>query len=105
MNARSAKPRLDLDATHQHLHRAGLAHAAERLAECLGEAASDELAPNTVIDRLLDDELNEREEPRVRTALRLSALPTGHTQETLDFSFQPSVERNRIESLATGAWI
>lgn len=105
INARSAKARVDLDATVERLHRAGLAHAAERLGEHLGEAASYELAPHTVIDHRLDDELNAREERRVRTALRLPALPTGQTLETFDFCFHPSVERNRIETLATGAWI
>lgn len=105
MSAKAAKPRVDLDATVERLQRAGLAHAAERLGERLGEAATDELAPHTVLDRLLDDELTAREERRVRTALRLSALPTGQTLASFDFSFQPSVERSRIETLATGAWI
>lgn len=105
MNARTAKPRVDLDATIDRLQRAGLTHAAERLAERLGEAASDELAPHTMLDRLLDDELSAREERRVRTALRLSALPTGQTLASFDFSFQPSIERSRIETLATCAWV
>lgn len=105
MNARAAKLRVDLDATIERLQRAGLTHAAERLAERLGEAASDELAPHTMLDRLLDDELNAREERRVRTTLRLSALPTGQTLASFDFSFQPSIERSRIETLATGAWV
>jgi len=105
MNTKTAKPRVDLDATRERLQRAGLAHAAERLVERLGEAATDELAPHAVLDRLLDDELTAREERRVRTALRLSALPTGQTLASFDFSFQPSVERSRIETLATGAWI
>ncbi|MDZ7749933.1 MAG: ATP-binding protein [Halofilum sp. (in: g-proteobacteria)] len=106
MSTQHRKPRVDLDATRERLHRAGLAHAAERLSERLSEAASDELAPHAVLDRLLDDELGAREERRVRRpALRLSALPTGQTLENFDFAFQPAIERARIETLATGAWI
>jgi len=41
----------------------------------------------------------------VRTSLRLSNLPTGMTLADFDFVFQPSVERSRIETLATGAWV
>jgi DNA replication protein DnaC len=41
----------------------------------------------------------------VRTSLRLSGLPTGQTLGNFDFGFQPSVERSRIETLATCAWI
>ena len=37
------------------------------------------------------------------TSLRLSNLPTGQTLE--NFAFQPAIERSRIETLATGAWI
>lgn len=57
------------------------------------------------LDRFLDDELASREERRVRTSLRLSGLPTGQTLASFDFAFQPSIERGRIETLATGAWI
>ena len=51
---------------------------------------------------LLDRELAER---RVKTSLKLSGLPTGQTLGNFDFSFQPSVERSRIETLGTCAWI
>lgn len=37
--------------------------------------------------------------------MRLSGLPTGQTLGNFDFSFQPSVERSRIETLATCQWI
>ena len=41
----------------------------------------------------------------MRTTLRLSSLPTGQTLGNFDFSFQPGIERSRIETLATCAWI
>jgi len=39
------------------------------------------------------------------TALKLSNLPTGQTLADFDFPFQPAIERSRVETLATGAWI
>ena len=107
--SRSAKkpeePRLDLDATREKLARLGLAHASEILGDKLTEAASEEVPAHRFLDRFLDEELASREERRIRTSLRLSGLPTGQTLANFDFSFQPSIERGRIETLATGAWI
>jgi len=99
------EPRLDLDATREKLARLGLVHASEILAEKLTEAASEEVPAHRFLDRFLDHELASRDERRVRTSLRLSGLPTGQTLGSFDFSFQPSIERSRIETLATGAWI
>ena len=104
MSARP-RPRVDLDATAEQLRRAGLVHAAEHLAERLAEANREELAPHAFLDRLLADELAEREQRRIRTALKLSGLPTGQTLGNFDFAFQPSIERSRIETLATCAWL
>ena len=37
--------------------------------------------------------------------LKTSKIPTGQTLENFDFAFQPAIERSRIETLATGAWV
>ena len=88
------RPRLDVDATRERLLTLGLLHAGEMLDEALAHA---------FLDKLLGVELDRREERRIRTSLRLSNLPTGRTLE--NFAFQPAIERSRIETLATGAWI
>lgn len=97
--------RVDLDATREKLETAGLSHAAERLAELLEEAAKKDAPAHRVLDRLLEVELNRREERRIKTSLRLSGLPPGQTLGSFDFSFQPSIEKSRIETLATCGWI
>jgi DNA replication protein DnaC len=98
-------PTVDLDRTRERLTKLGLVHAAERLPEHVATAAKETVAPHRFLDTLLDAELCAREERRTRTSLRLSGLPTGHTLSNFDFAFQPSVERGRIETLATCAWI
>jgi len=98
-------PKVDLDATREKLGRLGLVHATDHLAETLGDAVKDSWPPHRFLDQLLDHELRVREERRLKTSLRLSGLPTGQTLGTFDFAFQPSVERSRIETLATCSWI
>jgi len=52
------------------------------------------------IDDLLTEELSLRENRRVRAALRMARLPILKTLAGFDFSFQPSLDRNRIMALA-----
>lgn len=98
-------PRVDLDATQDRLTRLGLQHAADHLQEHVSEATKHDHAPHRFLDDLLDRELMIREERRVKTSLKLSGLPTGQTLGNFDFSFQPGVERSRIETLGTCAFI
>jgi DNA replication protein DnaC len=103
--AKKAAPKVDLDATREKLGRLGLVHATDHLAETLGDAVKDSWPPHRFLDQLLEHELRIREERRLKTALRLSGLPTGQTLGKFDFAFEPSVERSRIETLATCSWI
>ena len=101
----ATKPKVDIDQTREKLERVGLQHAKERLDELLAAAVKADGGPHRFLDQLLETELSWREDRRVRTSLRLSGLPTGQTLEGFDFSFQPSIERSRIETLATCQWI
>lgn len=104
-SAKKSEPRLDLDKTREKLARLGLEHVAELLEDKLSAAARDEIPPYRFLDEILDDELGSREERRIRTSLRLSRIPPGMTLANFDFSFQPGIERGRIDALATCAWI
>jgi DNA replication protein DnaC len=53
-----------------------------------------------VIDTLFAEELSLRENRRVKMALRMAKLSTVKTLTGFDFSFQPSLDRNRILALA-----
>lgn len=52
------------------------------------------------IDILLSEELSLRENRRIKAALRMARLPIIKTLDGYDFSFQPSLDRNRILALA-----
>ena len=101
----SAKRKLDVDATRERMIGLGLTHGAEQLERLLSEAVSAGTAPHAFVDQLLEAEHLGRESRRVRTALRLSSLPTGSTLADFDFAFQPAIERSRIDTLATCAYI
>ncbi|MDX8402349.1 MAG: IS21-like element helper ATPase IstB [Mariprofundaceae bacterium] len=94
-----------LEHTRQALVDLGLAVAAERLHERLSEAVREGWSHQALLDRLLGDERDVREERRIRVGLRNSGLPAGMTLENFDFAFQPSADKARIETLATCAWV
>lgn len=105
MSTKRVEPKVDLDATREQLERLGLSRAAQQLDGMIAEAVKGQTSPHRFLDRLMDEELTYREERRIRTSLKLSALPTGQTLANFDFGFQPSIERSQIETLATCQWI
>ena len=64
-----------------------------------------EIGAMEAIDTLLSEEFTGREGPRVKAALLMARLSTVKTLASVDFSFQPSLDRNRILSLAQLAFI
>ena len=101
----ATKGRVDADGTRQVLEQLGLMHASEQLARLLSDAVKEEMPVHRFLDQLLAAEVNQREERRIKTSLRLSGLPPGQTLGSFDWAFQPAIERSRIETLATCAWI
>lgn len=99
------RPQADVSKLKEQLDALGLGFAAERLGEALTEAVKEDRGPAFLLESILSEEAERREERRLRKALQLSGLPTGQTIANFDFAFQPSVERSRIETLATCAWI
>jgi len=65
----------------------------------LGEIDGGKLAATEAINRLLSAQITLRNNRRLQAAMRSSRLPAVKTLETFDFSFQPSIKREQIESL------
>jgi DNA replication protein DnaC len=59
-----------------------------------------EVTPLEAIDTLLAEELTLRESRRIKTALVMARLATIKTLAGFDFAFQPSLDRNRVLTLA-----
>ena len=59
------------------------------------------ITPIEAIDTLLAEEITVREGRRIKAALQMARLATIKTLTGFDFSFQPSLDRNRIMALAS----
>ena len=65
----------------------------------LSEIDGGRLAATDAINRLLSAQILPRNNRRLAAAMRSSRLPAVKTLESFDFSFQPSIKREQIESL------
>jgi DNA replication protein DnaC len=74
--------------------------ALEILDHIVRQLERGEISPLEAVDALLGEELTLREGRRVRAALKMGRLLNIKTLDGFDFSFQPSLDRNRILTLA-----
>jgi DNA replication protein DnaC len=79
--------------------------ALEALDDVLRRCDAGELAGPQAIDQLLSAHIQLRNARRLQTAMRSARLPAVKTLADFDFSFQPSVKREQIESLHTLGFI
>ena len=101
----AARRKVDLDAVAERCQTLKLMHAAECLLELVEEASREDLSPLKFFDRVLEREIERKDERRIATSLRLSGLPMGKTFEDFDWIFQPQADRSKLEALATCAYL
>ena len=73
--------------------------ALEAVDGILAQAGSGAVTASEAIEELLSAQIVLRNNRRLQTAMRSSRLPAVKTLQQLDFSFQPSIKREQIESL------
>jgi DNA replication protein DnaC len=101
----AARRKVDLDAVAERCQTLKLVHAAECLPELVEEASREDLSPVKFLDRVLEREIERKDERRIVTSLRLSGLPVGKTFEGFDWTFQPQADRSKLDALATCAYL
>ena len=84
----------------QHLVGLRMPRSLEMLDHVQRQLERGEISALDAIDALLGEELSLREGRRVKTALKMGRLLTIKTLAGFDFSFQPSLDRNRIIAIA-----
>ena len=89
-----------VDSLRRHLVGLKMPRALEILDHTVRQLERGELAPLEALDALLAEEYTGREGRRVKAALQMARLTTVKTLADFDFSFQPSLDRNRILTLA-----
>lgn len=75
--------------------------ALEALDDILAALDGGKLEPPAAIEALLGAQITLRNNRRLQAAMRSSRLPVVKTLRDFDFSFQPSVKREQLESLHT----
>ncbi|MEQ9151882.1 MAG: IS21-like element helper ATPase IstB [Parvibaculum sp.] len=89
-----------LDRIRHDLVGLKMPRALEALDQVVRRLEHGEIGALEAIDILLAEELTLRENSRIKTALRMGRLATIKTLSGFDFSFQPSLDRERILTLA-----
>ena len=100
MNALSELTPSMLDRIRHDLVGLKMPRALEALDQIVRRLEHAEISALEAIDILLAEELTLRENSRIKTALRMGRLATIKTLAGFDFSFQPSLDRDRILTLA-----
>jgi DNA replication protein DnaC len=79
--------------------------ALEAVDEILSEVDRGSLHASEAMERLLSAQITLRNNHRLRTAMRSSRLPAIKTLQQFDFTFQPSIRREQLESLHELAFV
>ncbi len=89
-----------LDRIRRHLVGLRMPRSLEILEHLMRRLERGEVSALEAIDALLDEELTLREGRRIKAALKMGRLVNVKTLAGFGFSFQPSLDRNRILALA-----
>lgn len=100
MNALAELTPSMLDRIRHDLVGLKMPRALEALDQIVRRLDHAEISALEAIDILLSEELTLRENSRIKTALRMGRLATIKTLSGFDFAFQPSLDRDRILTLA-----
>ncbi|MBA3939340.1 MAG: ATP-binding protein [Planctomycetes bacterium] len=94
-------PDAPIERIRRHLVGLRMPRALETLDAVVGQLERGQVSAIEAIDTLLAEEFTVREGRRIKAALQMARLATIKTITGFDFSFQPSLDRNRIMALAT----
>ena len=93
-------PTAPIEQIRQHLVALRMPRALEMLDHLVQRIERGQLGTIEAIEALLAEELTIREGRRIKAALQMARLTPIKTLAGFDFSFQPSLDRNRITALA-----
>ena len=100
-----ALPETPLERIRAHLVGMKMSRALEVLDDCVRRVEDGQLSALEFLDELLGEERATRETRRIKSCLMTARLTRIKTLEGFDFSFQPSLDKNRILALAEPGFI
>ena len=95
-----AVPDAPIERIRRHLVGLRMPRALETLDHVVQQLERGQVSAIEAIEALLAEEITIREGRRIKAALQMARLATIKTLSGFDFSFQPSLDRNRIMALA-----
>jgi DNA replication protein DnaC len=95
-----ALPAAPIERIRGHLVGLRMPRALETLDHVVQQLERGQISAIEAIELLLAEEITIRESRRIKAALQMARLATIKTLSGFDFSFQPSLDRNRIMALA-----
>jgi DNA replication protein DnaC len=90
---------LVLQRLSDNLTRLRLPKTREILIEMIKTAESESWSYLTLLDRLTDEEVAQKEQKRITTVLRISGLPYVKTIDEFDFAFQTGIDKRQVMNL------
>jgi len=95
-----APPAVPIERIRSHLVGLRMPRALETLDHVVQQLEHGQISAIEAIEVLLAEEITVRESRRIKAALQMARLATIKTLSGFDFSFQPSLDRNRVLALA-----
>lgn len=89
-----------LESIRRHMVQLKMARALEVVDRMVHELEQGQRSPLEALETLLAEELTTRETRRIKAAMMTARLTQVKTLQSFDFSFQPSLDRNRVLALA-----
>jgi len=90
-----------LERLQEHLQRLRLFKSRERLEAVLQEATAKELTYADFLDQVLTEEVASKTAKHVTMRTHLARFPFVKGLDTFDFSYQPSLDKKQVQTLAT----
>src|SRR5438309_60982 len=90
-----------LERLHGHLQRLRLFKSGERLEALLQDATTKELSYADFLDGVLTEEVASKTEKNITMRTNLARFPFVKGLEAFDFTYQPSLDKKQIQTLAS----
>ena len=94
-----------LERLGEHLKKLRLRKSAERLEALLQHAAAQELPYADFLEQVLGEEVAAKRTQNISMRTAMARFPFVKPLETFDFSYQPSIDKKQVLSLASGHFI
>jgi DNA replication protein DnaC len=94
-----------LERLSEHLHKLRLLKSAERLEALLQQAAAEEQPYADFLEQVLGEEVAAKTAKNIAMRTAMARFPFVKPLETFDFTYQPSIDRKQVVTLASGHFI